>query len=284
MSAPRTVAAATATLLVLTAALLAPAWLTHLQDSQLLGSVHSEPDPFEAPEPAATATNGTSLLERLVLFGEGGTDQVTTLAQPLGDDELEPWTQRFRDTWSKLAEAKLVASGPNPDLPNTTNWGHRTLYWEAATGAAISTVGIYQTSSSEDGAVIQEGWINFDEESGLPISFYFESSEEEGASETKKLGDDAAAPAMPDSLPEPRAYATWLGEQWGLAVKAAADDPSGTRFVIGDTATDLTVYLTPSPFSLEVLLGTPTADYGSTIGARDELDRELNDQLGSLNN
>lgn len=283
MNAPKTVAAAAATLLVLVAALLAPAWLTRLQDEQLLGSVHSEPDPFEAPE-ARTDASSTALIDRLALFGEGDSDQITTLAQPLGSDELEPWTKRFRDTWAKLAEASLVASGPNPDLPNTTNWGHRTLYWEAATGAAISTVGIYQTSTSADGTVLEEGWINFDEESGLPISFYFESSEEDAADETKKKGD--AAPNQASALPaaEPRAYADWLAEQWGLAVEPAANDPSGTRFVIGDTAADLTVTLTQTPYSLEVLLGTPAVDYGSTIDVRGELDRELNEQLGDLNN
>lgn len=284
MNAPKTVAAAAATLLVLVAALLAPVWLTHLQDNQLLDTVHSEPDPFEAPEARTAAASSTALIDRLVLFGEGDSDQITTLAQPLGSDELEPWTERFRDTWSKLAEASLVASGPNPDLPNTTNWGHRTLYWEAATGAAISTVGIYQTSSSADGTVLEEGWINFDEESGLPISFYFESSEEDATNETKKTKDPA--PDQGNALPaaEPRAYADWLGEQWGLAVEPAANDPSGTRFVIGDTAADLTVTLTQAPFSLEVLLGTPSVDYGSTIDVRGELDRELNEQLGDLNN
>lgn len=284
MNVPKTIITATATLLALTAILLAPPALTHLQDNQLIGTTHSEPDPFVAPEAEPTATDGTTLLERLVLFGEGGSDQVTTLAQPLGDEELEPWTKRFRDTWGKLAEAQLVASGPNADLPNITNWGHRTLYWEAATGAAVSTIGIYQTSTSEDGSVIQEGWINFDEESGLPISFYFESSEDNSTNETKKLGDAATAPKEPQLAAEPSAYAAWLGEQWGLEVKQADNDPNGTRFIIDGTATDLTVYLTQSPFSLEVMLGSPTADYGSTINAREALDQELNDQLGYLNN
>ncbi|WP_295999319.1 hypothetical protein [uncultured Adlercreutzia sp.] len=42
--------------------------------------------------------------------------------------------------------------------------------------------------------------------------------------------------------------------------------------------------MTPSSFSLEVLLGTPAADYGSTFDARGVSDQELDDQLGSLNN
>lgn len=309
MSIPKTIAALATTMVILTAGVLLPPWLSDIQDRQLLGTVHSEPDTFRLSETVAS----TPLLDRLILFDGGGSDNIMTLAQPIGDDELERWTTRFTTVWRDLAEAGLLNSGPDDSLPNVVGWGDRTLYWDSTTGTVVSTIGVYRSARSEDGTATQEGWTRFDESSGLPVSFFFGSSDpadsgesaeteasagtadasnpsdsrafilgEEGASTAAEVkNDDATADqgntASAKAIAKP--YAAWLASQWGLSVSPDKDDPSGTRFSIEDTDVTLKVDVSQLPYAVEVMLGLPTNNEGNVVDIQEALGLVMGKEL-----
>lgn len=316
MSVPKTIAALATTLVILTAGALLPPWLSDIQDRQLLGAVHSEPDTFRLSETAAS----TPLLDRLVLFDGGDSDNIMTLVQPIGDDELEHWTTRFMAVWNDLADAGLLNSGPDESLPNVVGWGDRTLYWDSTTGTVVSTIGVYRSARSEDGAATQEGWTRFDESSGLPVSFFFgssdsansgEATEEDASAGTaeasnpgdssafvfREAGDSAASSTATEAEIEDAAanasdsekatsakdiaepYAAWIASQWGLSISPVKDDSSGTRFSVEGTDVTLKVDVSRLPYAVEVMLGLPTNNEGNVVDIQEALGLVMGKEL-----
>lgn len=293
MGTAKTVAAVAATLAVLAASVLVPPQFSQLQDRQMTGRLHIEEDRFR-PTVSAGAPN---LLERLQVFDGGLDDEILTLAQPIGDDELELWTERFRTSRQSLVDEGLLDASLAEELANTEGWGDRTLYWDPAGDTAVSTIGVFQSTANEDGSSAHEGWVLFDETSGNPVAFLFGPADGEGDSASVALLDETDGITLSvehvDEPPtadgetadpsvetiEPDRYAQWLAAQWGLALQAAKDDKEGNRFEVADTGISLTVNASRAPFAVDVTLGMPAESFTIVSEAKSSFDEELSDTV-----
>lgn len=289
MGTAKTIAAVAITLTVLAASILVPPQFSQLQDRQMTGQLHVEAD-HSRPTVASSAPN---LLERLQVFDGDLEDDILTLAQPLGDEELERWTERFRASRQSLVDEGLLDASLAEEPSNTESWGNRTLYWDPAGDTAVSTVSIFQSSTDKDDAYAYEGWMVFDEASGSPVAFIFgpantdaeavsvslADEEGEGAlvvehADNADLTRDETSGSSAEAI-DPERYAQWLAAQWGLTLERTQDGKKANCFEVADTGVNLTVDAALAPFAVEVILGTPAESLAVISDAKSTFDWEF---------
>ncbi|MDE8702547.1 hypothetical protein PZH32_06185 [Adlercreutzia equolifaciens] len=289
MGTAKTIAAVAVTLTVLAASILVPPQFSQLQDRQMTGQLHVEAD-HSRPTVASSAPN---LLERLQVFDGDLEDDILTLAQPLGDEELERWTERFRASRQSLVDEGLLDASLAEEPSNTESWGNRTLYWDPAGDTAVSTVSIFQSSTDKDDAYAHEGWMIFDEASGSPVAFIFgpantdaeavsiSLADEEGEgslvvehADNAALTQDETSGSSAEAI-DPERYAQWLAAQWGLTLERTQDGKKANCFEVADTGVNLTVDAALAPFAVEVILGTPAESLAVISDAKSTFDWEF---------
>lgn len=289
MGTAKTIAAVAVTLTVLAASILMPPQFSQLQDRQMTGQLHVEAD-HSRPTVASSAPN---LLERLQVFDGDLEDDILTLAQPLGDEELERWTERFRASRQSLVDEGLLDASLAEEPSNTESWGNRTLYWDPAGDTAVSTVSIFQSSTDKDDAYAHEGWMIFDEASGSPVAFIFgpantdaeavsiSLADEEGEgslvvehADNAALTQDETSGSSAEAI-DPERYAQWLAAQWGLTLERTQDGKKANCFEVADTGVNLTVDAALAPFAVEVILGTPAESLAVISDAKSTFDWEF---------
>lgn len=255
MGRAKTVLAIALTAAAIIACALVPPWIMRVQDEAAFGVPHAEALP-DRPTPLAI---DDELVGRLAVIGHVGEEGGYAVARPVSADEDHgEWVDRFEAVCVELGEAGLIA------LPDAAFGGasapqvvdlsvERTVYWDSRSTAAEATVTVYWAAVwlKEGSNASADISVQFDEESGRPVSFVADCYPERKAQEEI---EDAGVPAGGAD-----AVAAWFAGQWRLPLEpvVAGAESGVTTYGVPDGDVRLTVDVSEAPNAVRAYVGAP---------------------------